>query len=117
MTTIAVILAAIFLEGWVRVVVIAALILFEVFEISIWLRWRKRRSITGAETLVGESGEVILTCRPSGQVKVRGQLWSATCSEGAEAGERIIVTAVHGVKLEVGRLDRARPARHPQRQE
>ncbi|MGH2751493.1 MAG: NfeD family protein [Actinomycetota bacterium] len=103
MTTIGIILAVIFLDGWWRVAVIGALLIFEGIEIWIWLRWRRRRSITGADTMVGEHGLVTADCRPSGQVKLRGQLWSATCPDGAGAGESVVVTAVQGVRLEVTR--------------
>jgi len=103
-TTIGIILAVILLDGGLRVAAIGALLVFEGIEIFIWLRWRKRRSITGAETMVGERGLVVSDCRPSGQVKVRGQLWSARCPDGgAGVGENVIVTAVHGLKLEVVR--------------
>ena len=101
MTTIGIILAVIFLSGWLRIVVIGGLLVFEVIEISIWLRWRKRRSITGSETMIGEKGLAVNDCRPSGQVRLRGQLWSATCPQGVGAGESVVVTAMQGLKLEV----------------
>jgi membrane-bound serine protease (ClpP class) len=100
-TTIGIILAVIFLDDWWRIGAIAALLVFEVIEISIWLRWRKRRSITGADTMIGEKGLAVNDCRPSGQVRLRGQLWSATCPQGVGAGETVVVTAVRGLKLEV----------------
>ena len=108
MTTIGIILAVIFLSGWLRIVVIGGLLVFEVIEISIWLRWRKRRSITGADTMIGEKGIAVHDCRPSGQVRLRGQLWSATCPQGVGAGESVVVTAVRGLKLEVAPHVRAK---------
>ena len=101
MTTIGIILAVIFLDGWPRVIAIGALLVFEVIEISIWLRWRKRRSTTGAATMVGEKGVAVTDCRPSGQVRLRGQLWSATCPQGVGAGETVVVTALRGLQLDV----------------
>jgi len=77
------------------------LLVFEVIEISIWLRWRKRRSITGAENIVGEKGLAVTDCRPTGQVRLKGQLWSASCPQGVSSGETVVVTAVRGVRLEV----------------
>jgi membrane-bound serine protease (ClpP class) len=100
-TTIGIILAIIFLDDWWRIVAVGGLLVFEVIEISIWLRWRKRRSITGADTMIGEKGLAVNDCRPSGQVRLRGQLWSATCPQGVGAGESVVVTAVRGLKLEV----------------
>ena len=101
MTTVGIILAVIFLDGWWRIAAIGALLVFEVIEISIWLRWRKRRSITGAETMVGEKGLAVTDCRPVGQVRLKGQLWSATCPRGVGSGETVVVIAVRGVRLEV----------------
>ena len=101
MTTIGVILAFIFLDGWLRIAVIGGLLIFEAIEISIWLRWRKRRSITGAETMVGERALAVTDCRPTGQVQLRGQIWSATCAQGASAGEKVVVTALRGLQLDV----------------
>ncbi|MGH2775331.1 MAG: NfeD family protein [Actinomycetota bacterium] len=101
MTTVGIILAVIFLDGWWRIAAIAGLLVFEVIEISIWLRWRKRRSTTGAETMVGERGVAVTDCRPVGQVRLRGQLWSATCPRGVGSGEPVVVAAVRGVRLEV----------------
>jgi membrane protein implicated in regulation of membrane protease activity len=118
MTTIGLILAVIFLDGWLRIVVIGGLLVFEVIEISIWLRWRKRRSITGSGTMVGEEGLAVTDCRPSGQVKLRGQHWSATCPQGVSAGESVVVTAIRGLKLEVtpdvgAQLPSAEPPHQP----
>lgn len=101
MTAIAIILAAIFLDGVWRIVVIGGLLLFEAFEITLWLRWRKRRSTTGAETIVGTQGIALTDCRPEGQVKVRGQIWTAHSSAGVFEGDPIEVIAVDGIKLEV----------------
>jgi membrane-bound serine protease (ClpP class) len=100
-TTIGIILAVIFLDGWWRIGAVGGLLVFEVIEISIWLRWRKRRSITGADTMIGEKGLAVNDCRPSGQVRLRGQIWSASCPQGVRAGESVVVTAVRGLKLEV----------------
>ena len=114
MTTIGIILAAVLLSGWVRVVAIVALIAFEALEIWLWIRWRKRRSITGSDTMIGETGRVIAPCDPDGQVKVRGQLWSAHCADGARPGDEVLVTAVRGLKLDVARQTSDAPSPHPQ---
>ena len=115
MTTIGIILAVVLLSGWVRAAAIGVLIAFEALEIWLWLRWRKRRSITGSDTMIGETGRVARPCNPDGQVKVRGQLWSAHCEQGADAGDDIVVTAVRGLKLDVARQTSGAPTPHPQR--
>ena len=103
MTTIGVILAWVLLDGVIRIIVIAALALFEAFEISLWLKWRKKRSITGAEAMVGERGVAVTDCRPIGQVRVRGQLWKAVAEEDVAANEPIEVVEVDGIRLRIRR--------------
>jgi membrane protein implicated in regulation of membrane protease activity len=94
-------LSFIFLDPPWRYIVIIPLALWEVFEIYLWLKWRKVRSITGIETFVGTVGKAVTDCDPNGQVRVKGQLWRAHCDEGVEAGEEIVVRAVDGLRLEV----------------
>jgi membrane-bound ClpP family serine protease len=99
------VLSFIFLDPPWRYLAIIPLALFEAFEIYLWLRLRKVRSITGAETFVGGRGRAVTDCNPDGQVRFRGQLWRAHCDKGVEEGEDVIVQAVDGLRLEV------RPAR------
>jgi len=76
----------------------------ELGEIPFWIRFsRRRRAQAGAEALVGAEGVGVSDCRPVGQVRVRGELWSARCSDGVSAGEPIVVEAVAGLTLEVRR--------------
>ena len=43
-------------------------------EVSFWqCRVRGRRSVVGAHTLIGETGTVVTSCRPSGQVPRLGR--------------------------------------------
>ncbi|HJR45621.1 MAG TPA: NfeD family protein [Actinomycetota bacterium] len=103
MSVIGAILAYFFLEGWVRIAVIGFLLLTDVVEIIIWLRWRKRKSITGAEGMIGTPGTAVTDCHPEGRVKVMGQIWKARCAEGADSGDEIEVTGVEGLSLNVTR--------------
>ncbi|MGH2736821.1 MAG: NfeD family protein [Actinomycetota bacterium] len=104
MTTIAVILAWVLLDGVLRIAVIAALALFELFEITLWMRWRKKRSITGAEAIVGTRGVAVTDLRPTGQVRVRGQLWKAHAENEVAAEDAIEVVGVEGIQLRVKRV-------------
>ena len=103
MTLIGAVLAYFFLEGTVRVVVITLLLLSDVVEVAIWLRWRKRRAFTGAEGMVGRTGVAITECVPEGQVRVMGQIWNATSTEPLAAGDEVQVTATQGLRLHVAR--------------
>lgn len=103
MSIIGAILAFFFLEGALRVGVIAFLLATDVVEIYIWLRWRKKKSITGMDALVGKTGIAVTECAPDGQVKVNGQLWRASCGDPLAPGDPIVVTHVEGMRLQVAR--------------
>jgi membrane-bound serine protease (ClpP class) len=59
-------------------------------------RWRPQ---TGAEAMIGERAEVVTACRPTGQVRINGELWEATCVAGADVGEETVVQAIEGLTL------------------
>ena len=103
MSLIGAVLAFYFLDGALRIVVIAFLLATDVVEIFIWLKWRKKRSVTGIDALIGKTGTAVTECTPDGQVKVNGQIWKATCEGGAGSGDRVVVTAAEGLRLKVAR--------------
>jgi membrane-bound serine protease (ClpP class) len=85
--------------GYVAVGVAAVI---EVGEVYFWIRFLRRyRVTTGAEGLVGERGEVIEACSPTGRVRIRGELWNARCDEPLEAGRLVRVTGVDGLTLQI----------------
>lgn len=99
------ILLAVFVleEPWTWIVVVVG-VLFEVGETTLFVWWSKRRrSVVGAEALVGRRAVVAADCLPEGQVRVAGELWRASCADGARAGEEVVVRAVDGLTLEVER--------------
>lgn len=100
-TVIGGVLAILFVDPPWRYVIIGALLLTDVVQIAVWLRWRNKRSITGIESMVGQGGRAVTTLDPEGQVSVRGQLWTAHATERVEVGDDVTVTAVDGLKLEV----------------
>ncbi len=61
-------------------------------EVLYWQRRvRGRRAVVGAHTLIGEVGTVVSPCRPSGQVRVSGEIWAAKCELGADRGDSVVV--------------------------
>ena len=103
------ILALIFLEGpwqWVAIAFVASI---ELFEISIWLKWRKVRATTGRESFVGLKGKTLSECRPEGQVRVKGQTWKAYCKAGIDSGQEIVVEGVEGLRLTVAPVEAPAP--------
>jgi membrane-bound serine protease (ClpP class) len=99
------ILLAIFVlpPAW-RIPVVLAGGAIEVGESLFWIWLSKRRRPTvGVETLVGARATVVTPCRPSGQVRVQGELWQARCEEGAARGDDVRIDAVEGLTLVVSR--------------
>jgi membrane-bound serine protease (ClpP class) len=89
--------------GW-GIAVISLGIVIEVAEVGFWIRFLRRyRVTTGAEGLIGLTGEVIESCDPRGRIRLRGEIWHARCPAGAAIGERVTVTGVDGLTLEVER--------------
>ena len=97
-------LGFIFLDGWMRYALIAGGALIEIAEIGIWLRWRKVKSTTGIESLVGMTGVAITDCSPEGQIKLKGQIWKARSNQEIDAGAEVRVTGTEGLLLEVAPL-------------
>lgn len=96
-------LAFTYLEMPWRFIALVPLALVESIDVIVWLRWRKRRSIAGAEGLVGAVGRAITDLDPGGQVRVKGQIWRADAPGPIEAGAHIVVEEVDGLKLRVTR--------------
>ncbi|HEY7603420.1 MAG TPA: NfeD family protein [Gaiellaceae bacterium] len=101
------ILLAVFLlpSPWSIVVLVVACVL-EIGEIAILRHWSKRigrrtKATTGAEAMVGKVAEVTQECRPSGMVRLDGELWEARCAAGASRGDRVTVEWVDGLTLVV----------------
>jgi membrane protein implicated in regulation of membrane protease activity len=90
-------------EPWTWLVVIAGASL-ELVEAAVFIRWSKRRaSVVGTQALIGRRAIVSTDCRPSGQVRVVGELWQARCEPGADVGDEVIVKALDGLTLVVER--------------
>lgn len=74
-----------------------------VFLLSLVIRARLRPPATGVEALIGETGVAQTPLNPAGTVFLRGEYWKATADEPLEAGARVRVEAVEGLRLRVKR--------------
>jgi membrane-bound serine protease (ClpP class) len=74
-----------------------------VFLLSLVIRARLRPPATGVESLAGEVGVAQTALDPTGTVFLRGEYWTATADEPVEAGARVRVVAVEGLRLRVKR--------------
>jgi membrane protein implicated in regulation of membrane protease activity len=88
------------------VVLIVGACVLEIAEILGLRLWSKRLGKKQPprdpdQQLVGLVGEVVTACRPAGQIRIRGELWAATCGAGADPGESVRVDAVDSLTLVV----------------
>jgi membrane-bound serine protease (ClpP class) len=78
------------------------------FIMTLAIRARRNKVVTGQEGLVGEVGIVLAPLAPEGKVSVMGELWNAISPAPVETGSRVRVRAVHGLQLEVEPEDAAK---------
>jgi membrane-bound serine protease (ClpP class) len=98
----AIVLALFVLPPGLGIAAVAVAMVIEVAEVGFWIRFLRRYRVrTGVEGLIGSGGEVIEACDPTGRVRLRGEIWHARCPAGASVGDRVTVTAVDGLTLEV----------------
>ncbi len=86
-------------EWAIAILVAAALV------VVLW-RWakhlaRRYRPQSPEDQLVGLVGEVVTSCHPEGQVRVRGEIWKAVCAAGAAEGTAVRVERVESFTLVV----------------
>jgi membrane protein implicated in regulation of membrane protease activity len=100
-------------EPWGAIVIIVACLL-EIVEVAVLRRWsrhlgRRLKPAVGAEAMIGQTAKVVSPCRPTGTVRVHGELWEAQCEEGADAKDTVRIDAVEGLQLLVSPVERGRP--------
>jgi membrane-bound serine protease (ClpP class) len=74
------------------------------FLMTIALKARKNKIVTGVQGLVGETGMAQTTLSPQGKVFVHGELWDAVSSSAIPAGQLVVVRQVDGLTLHVDPL-------------
>jgi membrane-bound serine protease (ClpP class) len=79
------------------------------FLMTIAVRARRNKVVTGEQGLVGEIGIAQTALSPSGKIFVHGELWDAVSAVPIPAGERVIVRRVDGLTLRVDPVTAARP--------
>jgi membrane-bound serine protease (ClpP class) len=77
---------------------------FFVFALGAAVRGRRYPVVSGREALVGAAGVAVTDLAPQGQVRVKGEVWTATTPEPPiRQGEAVQVVAVEGLQLTVVR--------------
>jgi membrane-bound serine protease (ClpP class) len=71
------------------------------FLMSIAMKARRNKVVTGAQGIVGEVGVAQSALTPQGKVFVHGELWDAVSSVDVAAGTKVVVRGVEGLQLHV----------------
>jgi membrane-bound serine protease (ClpP class) len=75
--------------------------LITAFLMTIALKARRNKIVTGAQGLLGETGVAQTPLAPQGKVFVHGELWDAVASTPLPVGELVVVRRIDGLILEV----------------
>ena len=84
------------------------------FLMTIALKARRNKVVTGAQGLVGETGVVQTALSPQGKVFVHGELWDAVASTAVPAGQLVVVRGIDGLMLQVDPLAATPPNANPE---
>ncbi len=91
-----------FVLPWPLIGAIAALsVLFVFLVIGMALQARKRPVVSGREEIVGSHGEVVDDFERQGWVRMHSENWMAKSDVALKRGQRVRITAVDGLMLEV----------------
>jgi membrane-bound serine protease (ClpP class) len=72
-----------------------------VFLMTLALKARAGKRVSGMEGMVGEIGTAQTALTPSGKVFVHGEIWDAVSSSPVEQGAEVTVTRVNGLTVDV----------------
>ena len=86
---------------WTALGVSVPLGVITVFLMTIALRARRSKVVTGLQGMIGAVGEARTDIDPEGKVFVQGELWNAHAPSRVGLGEHVVVRKVEGLELEV----------------
>ena len=111
LTIIALVVALLFLSSPWNVVLVLSAATVDIAETGVLVWWSRRRrrlspSSVGVEAIVGRAGVSLgrldpAALDPVGQVRVRGEIWSARSFEPIDPGVAVTISAVEGLVLDV----------------
>jgi membrane-bound serine protease (ClpP class) len=88
--------------------------LITAFLMTIALKARRNKVVTGAQGLVGETGVAQTPLSPQGKVFVHGELWDAVASSPLPIGQLVVVRRIDGLTLQVDPLGATPPPGMPE---
>jgi membrane-bound serine protease (ClpP class) len=86
---------------WTALAVAIPMGAITVFLMSIALKARRNKVITGEQGMIGKIAIVCVPLTPSGKVFVQGELWDAVSPMNADAGSKVVVKQVENLVLHV----------------
>jgi membrane-bound serine protease (ClpP class) len=86
---------------WTALAISIPLGFITVFLMSIALKARRNKVVTGPQGLLGAIGEARTEIDPEGKVFVLGELWNAHAPTRVRMGEHVVVRRIEGLELEV----------------
>lgn len=89
----------------VMIPTVVVMSLFFAFVVSLAVKAQMSKPKTGREGMVGEEGNTVTPVHEDGKVFIRGEYWNACSQEPIEEGQRVKVTGVRGLILEVERIN------------
>jgi membrane-bound serine protease (ClpP class) len=75
--------------------------LITMFLVSLAIRARRNKVITGEEAMAGMIGQARTALAPAGKVFLHGEYWDAVSSAPVEEGGEVRVIGIDGMKLRV----------------
>ena len=91
----------IYIPWWILAILLAIELGYSAFTYIMGRRALRQRIAYGPEAIIGSEGVVATALDPTGYVKVRGELWKASCQARLDIGDKVVVTGVEGLKLVV----------------
>jgi membrane-bound serine protease (ClpP class) len=88
--------------------------LITAFLMTIALKARRNKVVTGAQGLVGETAIAQTALSPQGKVFVHGELWDAVASSILPPGQIVVVRSIEGLTLQVDQLEATPPPTNPE---
>lgn len=79
----------------------AASLAFLLLVVGVAVKARQRPLVSGKDALIGSVGEVVDDCSGEGWARIGGETWHVRCREPLRAGQRIRVTRMEGLVLDV----------------
>lgn len=83
------------------------------FLMSIALKARRNKLVSGSQGLIGEMGVAQTALSPHGKIFVHGEIWDAVSSCDISPGQAVVVSRVDGLLLQVEPLAVAKPSPVP----